>query len=135
MKKVIVIIVLLCGFACGETFAQDTLRVDPPKVAQSLLEKLNHELTLTTEQQEKVYALLLERSEQFAKIRDANKGKDLSKSSFRVPNQQATDKLKQVLTTEQHQKMKALRLEEQRQKAVYKEEELYKSLQDIEIDF
>ncbi len=126
---------LFGGLACSEAFAQDTLSVAPPQVAQAMLEKLDHELSLTSQQETEVYALLVERSEEFAQIRERNKSKILSKASFQQANEQALRKLQQALTPAQYEKLKALRQETQRQKAAYREEELYKTTQDIELDF
>lgn len=135
MKKSILMMALFGGLACGKAFAQDTLSVAPPQVAQSVLEKLDHELSLSSQQETEVYALLVERSKKFDQIRGRNKSKILSKASFQQANEQALIKLQQVLTPEQYEKLKALRQETQQQKAAYQEEELYKSTQDIELDF
>ncbi len=127
--------ILFGGIACGETLAQDTLSVAPPRIAQTVLEKLDHEVALTEQQKTKVYALLVERSEKFSQIKKKSSTKKLSKASFQAVNEQAHGKLKQVLTPEQYEKLKALRQEAQRQKSAYREEDIYKTPQDIELDF
>lgn len=135
MKNAILTLILFGGIACGETLAQDTLSVAPPRIAQTVLEKLDHEVALNDQQEQEVYALLVERSKAFSQIREKNNSKKLSKASFQAANEQALAKLQQVLTPEQYEKLKALRQETQRQKAAYREEELYKTPQDIELDF
>ena len=135
MKKAVFTFLFLGGIACGKALAQDTLRVAPPQIAQSILKKLDYELSLTSQQEQEVYALLLERSEKFIQVREKNTSKKLSKSSFRAANETALAKLQQVLTSEQFEQLKALRQEELRQKAAYREEDIYKTPQDIELDF
>ncbi|WP_106219177.1 hypothetical protein [Pontibacter ummariensis] len=116
--------------------AQDTLSVAPPRhIAQTILEKLDHEVDLNNAQEKEVYALLLERSEKFSQIRQSSKSKKISKADFRQANEQALNKLKQVLTPIQLETLKRLRQETQQQKKALKEEEIYNSAQDIELDF
>lgn len=135
MKKSILALMLLSGIVCGKALAQDTLNVAPPQIAQSILNKLDHELSLSNQQEQQVYALLVARSETFSQVREKNKSKKLSKSSFQAANETALTKLRQVLTPEQYEKLKGLRQETQRQKAAYREEDIYKTPQDIELDF
>ncbi|MFC6996033.1 hypothetical protein [Rufibacter roseus] len=97
--------------------------------------KLDHEVSLSAEQEDKVLALLQERSEKFSQIQKNAGAKKLAKADFRQVNEQAFSKLQSVLSPEQFAKVKVLRQESQRQKAAYKEEDIYKTLQDIELDF
>lgn len=97
--------------------------------------KLDHEVSLNESQKTEIYALLLERSAKFSQAQQKSNNKKLSKSDFKQANEQALTKLQLILTSEQFEKLKVLRQESQRQKAIYKEDEVYKSLQDIELDF
>lgn len=136
MKTVTSIFILFLSLCYGKVLGQDTLSVATPQhIAQAILQKLDHDVSLTNKQRTEVYALLLERSEMFGQIKRSNSGKSLVKSNFQQANKQALGKLKQVLTTEQFKTLQALRQETQRQKAAYREDELYKSVQDIELDF
>ena len=136
MNKFFITLGFFCSLSCIEAMAQDTLSVAPPRhIAQTILEKLDHEVDLNNAQEKEVYALLLERSEKFSQIRQSSKSKKISKADFRQANEQALNKLKQVLTPIQLETLKRLRQESQQQKKAIKEEEIYNSVQDIELDF
>lgn len=135
MKTIIFLSLLTIGFSNGNAFAQDSLHVAPRQVSQVILEKLDHEVTLTSKQKKEVRKLLLERSEKFSQVQQSAGAKKLASADFRQANQQALSKLKLVLTPQQFAKIRSLRQESQRQKAAYKEEVIYKTLQDIELDF
>jgi hypothetical protein len=136
MKKILFTLGFLCSLSYIEAMAQDTLIVATPKhTAQTLLEKLDHEVDLSDSQQKLVYAFLLERSEKFAQIQQSRKLKSLSRADFQQANEWALNKLKQVLTPEQFETLKRLRQETQQQRIALREEDIYKSVQDIELDF
>lgn len=136
MKKILLTIGLLCSLSCINAMAQDTLTVATPNhIAQTILDKLNHEVELNNAQRKEVLALLLERSEKFSQIQQSRQLKTFSRADFRQANEQALSKLKQVLTPEQFEALKRLRQETLQQKSTLREEDIYKSVQDIELDF
>jgi len=136
MKKILLALGLLCSLSCIKATAQDTLAVAAPRqIAQTILEKLDHEVDLNDAQRKEVYALLLERSEKFTQIRQSSKTKKISKADFRQANEQAQNKLEQVLSPDQLATLKRLRQETQQQRGALREEDIHKSVQDIELDF
>ncbi|MBF8961752.1 hypothetical protein I0P70_00725 [Pontibacter sp. FD36] len=136
MKRILLAFGLICSLSCIKAVAQDTLTVAVPKnIAQTILAKLDHEVDLNEAQEKKVYAILLERSEKFSQIKQSSKSNKYSKSNFRQVNEQAHSKFKQVLTSDQLEKLKRLRDETQLQRKALREEDIYKSVQDIELDF
>jgi hypothetical protein len=136
MKTALFFFLVALGLSGGTAFAQDSLRVAAPQqIAQTILEKLDHEVALSKTQKAEVHTLLLERSEKFSQVKKNGGAKKLARADFRQANQQALGKLQAVLTPEQFTKLKTLRQEDQRQKAAYKEEDVYRTIQDIELDF
>lgn len=113
----------------------DSLHVAPKQVALTIFDKLQHEVSLTENQREEVYALLKERSEKIEKIKSKEKPEKLNKESVRELNQSTYQKLRKVLTEKQWGEMQALREETRRQKAKFPEELVYPSDEDIELDF
>jgi hypothetical protein len=135
MKKALFILFFLCFLSGKQAFAQDTLHVAPKQLALTILDNLHHEVSLTENQREEVYALLIERSEKIEKIKSKVKPAKLSKESVKELNQGTYQKLRKVLTEEQWVKMQALREETRRQKAEFPEELVYPSDEDIVLDF
>lgn len=135
MKKVLFILFVLSILAGKEVNAQDTLNVKSQDLALIILDKIDHETSLTKKQKEEIYALLVDRSKQIDQIKNKNKSNNLSKESVIEVNENAYTKLKKVLTDEQFNRLQALREETLKQKEKYSTEELYLSDQDIELDF
>lgn len=133
MKKKILLLFLTWGFTCPIAFAQDTLHVSTDLVPQAILRKLDHEITLSSQQKPMVLEILKDRSKHLEKIK--LKEKKITKDLFKVPNEQALAKLKGVLTKEQFSNLLLLRQNDQEQKNKYPENSFYKSDQDIELDF
>lgn len=123
-----------CLFISKEALAQDTLNVSPQDVAICILKKIDYEVSLTDNQSNQVYALLLERSEKFDEAR-AHKYTASKNASYNEANGQALNKLKKVLTREQYDKFTLLRQEGKKQKEKYPGNGNKKSDQDIELDF
>lgn len=135
MKKSLLLLLLVGGLSWEKCAAQDTVQVAPQFVVQTILEKLHHEVNLTEQQRLQVHNLLLERSKQYSLIINRNKSKKLAVSSFQEVNAESFSMLKTILTPEQNEKLQLIRQEEQRQKMAYTEDKLYKSVQDMELDF
>ena len=135
MKKISIIIFLIILSTCAKSFGQDTLKVESDQVPLALLRQLDHDLTLDNQQKRLALNILIERSQQLDLIKMKDKDIKLTKASCQSSNEQALTKLLSVLTAEQREKLKLIRQNDQAQKKAAREEGLYLSVIDVEMDF
>jgi hypothetical protein len=137
MKKTFLFLFFLCAFTIyqAQAQAQDTLTISSQQLNMVILDKIDHEVSLTQQQREEVIVMLTERSEQIQKAMAHEKSNIPTKNSFKGLNDQAYHKLKKVLTEEQYNRLRALREETRKQKGMYATEEVYQSEQDLILDF
>ena len=136
MKKVLSILFVLCCCLGTQALAQDTLNVaSQEELAVVILDKIDHEVSLSEAQRKEVYAVLLERSEKFEQLKARRSMKKLTKASAKEPNERAYQKLRKVLTKEQYNRLQVLREETRKQKAKYPAAKVHQSEQDVVLDF
>jgi len=133
MKKSLFIVLMLIFSV--KSWAQDSVKAPLNQVPFTLLRKLEHDLALNSEQKKTVLGILIDRSKQLDQIKVKDKKSKLTKTSCKQANDQATAKLNVVLTADQRETLKILRKNDQSQKKHLREEQLYKSILDIELDF
>lgn len=131
MRKILPIFTVLCCLLFNQALSQDTLSVAPQEIAMSILKKLDHEISLADGQMEDVYALLVERSEEFARARQ--RGGSKAEALYSKANESTVAKLKKILTEGQYDKFTSLRQEAKKQKDIYPR--VGQSGQDVELDF
>jgi hypothetical protein len=135
MKKLLFTLSFVCILSCQQGFAQDSLSMASKNLSMRILDKLNDELSLTEKQRNEIYPLLIERSETIKETKAKNKPEKLNIAAVKKINEQTYKKLEKVLTKEQFKKLHTLREASRKQKARYAEEVVYKTEEDIELEF
>lgn len=121
-------------FFFTEAPAQDSLSVSPTEIAQVLLSRIDHEVSLSEQQKVAIYELLLGRAERLAQA-TGQKSTDAYGSTIRTANEEALEQMKQILTKEQYARYLSLREETEKQKAKYGKAREHTSQQDALLDF
>lgn len=101
MKKLLFLSFFVSSIFGSKALAQDSLKVSSTQIPLTILEKIDHEVSLSEQQKEEVLTLLTERSTQIENIKAKEKPKKLSKESLFNINQSTYNQLKKILTDEQ----------------------------------
>jgi Spy/CpxP family protein refolding chaperone len=105
MKKIFFALTFLLTIT-AITFAQDNQKKTPEERATVNIQKMKKELSITQEQADKAYPILVENAKKLDAIRAT--GKDEAKKDEIAKQKEATDlKLKEILTPEQFTKYEA----------------------------
>lgn len=126
-------VVLFCLFLTKAS-AQDTLSVSSTQIAQALLSKIDHEVSLSEQQKAAVYELLLGRVERLIQA-TGQKGTDAYGKSLRKANEETLVEMRKILTKEQYVQYISLREETEKQKAKYGKARERTTQQDALLDF
>lgn len=134
MIKYFFLPVVLFGLFFTKVPAQDTLSVSATQIAQAMVSKIDHEVSLSEQQKTAIYALLVGRAERLAQVA-GQKSTDTYGKSLRTTNEEALEKMKQILTKEQYAQYVSLREETEKQKAKHGKAREHTTQQDALLDF
>jgi hypothetical protein len=118
-------------------FSQDSLQVTPHMMAETITNRIDSEIKLTSEQRLEVYQLLVERSkgyDQTTKKYKSNKSK-IGEEKAKI-DLKANAKFKKILSKEQYEDYEKIKKQNEEQKRGFNNDQPYLlSEEDDELDF